>query len=93
MKAFNLFDNEVTIYVGRTIEIESIYKSMCRHSDKVNRNTAFWVGLHPTFEDKPRFNYLMATYGLYVDHERNEFCVIKSDTAMAYIIDEFDYRR
>lgn len=76
-KYFNISENS-TIYMGRTVDIKAMYKSIVRAYHKYNTNFI------PLFSET-RFSEARMTYGIVMD-EDSFFYPISSDTFTAMLI-------
>lgn len=70
---------EGTVYVGSAMEVEALYKSIRRATEK------FHTSLVPMFVERPKFAY-ERMYGLVIRDEDNMYYVINGDTVLSYIV-------
>lgn len=69
-------------YVGKTADIKTLYKAICRAARKGN------TYMFPLFSDFPAFNPNKEIYALCVDTENDwNMTIINSDTMLSLIVD------
>lgn len=78
-KYYNAKENAI-IYVGRTVDIRAMYRSMASASRK------YHTDLIPLFSGIPLFSEVKMTYGLVIDGDFGFFCIIDSDTFTAMLL-------
>lgn len=67
------------IYMGRTVDIRAMYRSIVRAYHKYHTN------LTPLFSEMPRFSEVKMAYGIVIDEE-GFFHVISSDVFTAMLL-------
>ena len=79
IKVYESINSNSMYYVGATINIKAIYKSIARCKSS---NTS----LAPAYCDAPVFSSRKSVYGLAVNYDENTFQIVNSDTIMSMIL-------
>lgn len=86
MRHFVLYESDnfesPHMYIGTTMEIKAVYKSICRN-EKNHNIVDFFGGLN----ERGKFSQYKSMYGLMFDSHKN-MTIINSDTALSILFDD-----